>query len=211
METTASAKLTPLQLITRCNRGYGLGFALDRWGEFGHHGRGLRFTPTGMTRLGQAFGYIYGLDRVVATLEDWGTNSAGRVTRLRHTVDGMAEDLFQHLDNLALFGGWADQKHRVPGHLVELRDDGTFLGWSLAWYSAMNLAHQDAATRAKILNDAHTYREHGGTSFSLQPFNTDDFYVYRYSFNGGLLFSGPGADEIFSVNLSPVRYWSIHT
>lgn len=34
---------------------------------------------------------------------------------------------------------------------------------------------------------------------------------YGYSFNGGLLYHGPGGGEVFAVTLGEVRGWSVHT
>lgn len=36
-------------------------------------------------------------------------------------------------------------------------------------------------------------------------------YRAKYLFNGGLIYHGPGAGETFSVTLTPVDGWSVHT
>ena len=179
----------------------------DRWGEFGKVGRGLRFTPSGMMRLGQAFGFIEGLYH-------------------RHPAlaVAMAQDLIERLDGHSTYGGWLDKTTQTPAYITQLSDDGTFLGWSMLRYAAVTIpdSYDNAEARSAALKNA--YQDTPGALLLLPHFIPRDgstltrtlSIAYKFSHNGGFLYSGPGGDEVWAVNLGSLNpghtiFWSTHT
>ena len=153
------------------------------WGEFGKRGRGIRFGDGAQARLGQIFGFIHGVaqaDRNLAT--------------------SLAGDILKQLDWLANYGGNIEGHEHLPRYILDLRDDGTWGGFSLAWY---------VVTDIKNLSDVQTNRIH--------PFTNEYHPQYRWVFamNGGLLFhgwEGSGTGTPYAVRIgSSGGPWSIHT
>jgi hypothetical protein len=190
---------------------------------------GLYFTERGVGRLMATAGFIDGLA------------AAGKV----RLAEKLALDLHQRLTYLADYGGkeefvalrGVDGGHDdVEAYITEnvlgkgmakrfavvLGDDGTFGGFTIAWYR-----HIDDATRVRALSAGQEDPAYGrGTLYEVLgsrgierpvsvPGQDRVSWVklhYRYAFNGGLLCHGMG-QEVFAVDISGDAgpHWSIHT
>lgn len=122
----------------------------------------------------------------------------------------------------------------VPAYRISLGDDGTFGGFTLLWHrlitlpqlrekadklmcafpekndDSMRLAFEQAKQDLSVRNDLELRRGYYPTWDKEHKHWTQGIVHYGYSFNGGLLFSGPGGDEIFSVTIGKCL-WSVHT
>jgi hypothetical protein len=180
---TTKAEATPLQQIIEASYRHIDGFISHRWGEYGTVGQGLRLTPQARMRLGHVFGWLTGL-------------AATGNAEFTKFAEKAATNLFEKLDWLAHYGGYINEENRVPKYLVELHDDGTLHGFSLLWLIAVAPEQQSGVDPTKFRSEYDRY-------FAPK-------YRYVYSFNGGLLYHGPGAGETFCVNLGD-SLWGIHT
>jgi hypothetical protein len=167
------------------------------------------FEPNEALKL--AFGVTHGyVNRLVSKyrggihFEDSGLGRAccvmGWLTGLaqaggRELANKLADEFVKKLDQLADYGGTTKvirdgREIEVPSYVVCLGDDGTSHGFSLLWYGLVpnGLSSDDGKTR------------HFGVWHT----------PYRFAFNGGLIYHGPGGGENFSVSLSDC-YWGIHT
>jgi len=205
-----AAKAAPcpaFDFIRHVNHGY-INAIPDRWCEFGKVGRALRFTPDGMARLGSIFGYIEALSYSHPEL-----------------AKAMATDLIGRLDCLSQYGGWYDEPTRTPAYIIQLSDDGTLHGFGVLWYYAFEVPDSSRTSdeRSKALEKAYSAP---GEPQKLLMFPawispgsklTRCYSVaYKFSFNGGFLYSGPGCDEVFAVDLGSLTaghttFWSTHT
>lgn len=190
----------------------------------------LHFTDSGLGRLAHTAGWFRGLVQCGKRAE------AGA---LAHDLDGM-------LTHLSGYGGFIELKEGIntlkfPTYRIILGDDGTFGGWSLVWCRYFNnetvlagaekLAEMDlerdwleclseSKTNLKIHKELELFlyyrHEKTETDNDYWPMHSKLAH-YGYAFNGGLLYSGPGGDETFAVNLeqamgkSDRRFWSTHT
>jgi hypothetical protein len=181
----------------------------------------LRFAGTGQQRLGHCAGFFRGLC------------AAGKADLATY----MAADLDRHLTNLNDYGGMTPVIEKsvppdleVPAYRVMLHDDGTFGGFGLAWYryvsnesllrkvAAETLTGEDNYAAYQRIRRENNFREELEIQRGYYPtwdtekkFWSSALCHYAYSFNGGLLYHGPGGDETFSVVIGDCRYWSIHT
>jgi hypothetical protein len=142
--------------------------------------RALVWTDTGLARAASVVGYIIGM-------RDGGNPEF---------AEQLAKDFLRNLERLV-----PDHKipveegseHKVPATICEIRDDGTFHGFSLAWYT-FNRELLGCAQPAERCIDWGLYPK----------------CEYRFIYNGGLIYHGPRAGQTFTVTLEPCL-WSVHT
>ncbi len=142
---------------------------------------GLLFTEGARTRIGSIFGWIQAM--------------------AYHDKDlaiRAADDFCGQLDNLRDYGG----EHTVNGpngradvvseYRIELNCDGTLHGFGVLWFMRCENDY-DGKTEERLRRDDYLRTR------------------YRFSFNGGLLYHGPGGGEVFAATLGGNQLWSIHT
>ncbi len=200
---------TPLDKFRNLSYRYGLDH------EYQSLWPGLYFTPRGMGRLMNVAGFITTLDMLGQT----------------DTAVKLATDLDQQLNRLADYG----QKRtvealrsdmtslgegEVQAFMVVLGDDGTFGGFTVAWYrhvpdrvrwETREETGVDPALEAgsfkRVVERRVEYRfeDKSGTSWWLDQH-------YKFAFNGGLILHGMG-NQVFSVDISSKEgpHWSLHT
>lgn len=177
--------------LKRLSRQYMNGLK-DEW-------RNINFSDAGAMRLAHIAGFVTALD------------AAGK----HDLAEKMAHDICYSLDYLSEYGGLDTQPMgkgagaimiEAPRYRVQLHDDGTFGGFSIGWYCRLPFDYEGD----KDVKSLELWR-YG------RPADVKDGQVagravkYAYSFNGGLLYHGPGGDETFAVDLNSSRLWSIHT
>lgn len=185
--------------------------------------RNLVFSKSGLTRLFHTAGFFRGLC------------ACGR----KDLAEKMAADFSDKLQYLNDYGGMvhcgeekAPSDLMVPRSKVMLHDDGTFGGFGICWYSFMS--NPTLHERAKVhqeqnpgmewkdalqaIKEKHRIEEKlAFTRYYYPTWDTKREHMqpswnhYGFWFNGGLLYHGPGGDEVFSVVIGDVKYWSIHT
>jgi hypothetical protein len=199
------------------------------------YGRGLTFQGSGLARFGQIAGWLAGLDH--AGGRDIANKFAEDFDRvLKYALAGCEEE---DTPVLAPADGKALGSARAFRRKLVLADDGTFGGFSCAWYQRVTshdkvmkareidpaawasedgLAKEwDGALEAADkhfridakLDDRRYYRPVRETGFAEHMAST--IVHYGYTGNGGLLYHGPGGGEVFAVTLGDVRGWSLHT
>ena len=170
--------------------------------------QGILFTEAGKSRLSHIYGYIAGV--YAASEKD---------AEMRAFAEKLAKDLSDKLQRLnsadqeitATFS--AENTFDVPSKKIVLSDDGTLHGFSFCCYypvqplvyvdTCCNFNSDDAKAELQICEKVGdetltTYTRHG------------DVY-YRFAYNGGLLYHGPGGGEVFAVTVESNPLWSIHT
>ncbi len=172
--------LHPARLLRAISMGYSQAIVEHHWGEFGTRGKSLRFTTRSLLKLGLIMGFIDGLS-------------------LRDTTAAncLAGRLFHQLDYLANYGGVEDGRHRLPRFVVELADDGTFGGFTVAWYRLVPPG-EEAAVPANRFADR----------FTVKHLPTPD-RRYAWAMNGALIYhwdySSPDTDAVVKGD------WCTHT
>lgn len=160
----------------------------------GRRPQSICLNDTAQSRLSNIVGFIYGI-----SLHDK-TEAVAMFLDIRRNLD--------YLDRSNMLIDEADEyKRKYPDGLVIMSDDGTFNGFSFYTYHAvkrdMELPYKeqtmDGISTETLTKDFEYYGH--------IPYNM----YYKRSYNGGLLYHGPAAGEVFAVNLNPVRYWSTHT
>jgi hypothetical protein len=143
--------------------------------------RSLVWSESGLARAGSILGYIIGM-------RDGGNPEF---------AEQLAEDFLRNLERLVpdhhKIPVEEGSKHMVPATICEIRDDGTFHGFSLAWY-VFNRELLGCAQPAERCID-----------WGIHP-----KCEYRFAYNGGLIYHGPRAGQTFSVTIEPCL-WGIHT
>ena len=186
---------------------------------------GVRFTEEGLQCLSQIAGFIRGL---ALTDQDMAMH--------------MSHDL---LENLRYLGGYAGKMtdkgplSAVPSYQVLLHHDGTFGGFGVLWYRAVNYADCTDDGRRKegpggkdLLkvrgssdrtifysftvgdDDIPRFCDYGDRPYHTAGINNVLEWGYEFAWNGAMLYRGPGGGEVFSVQLTgnrPGQFWSIHT
>jgi len=225
--TTMTDTAAALDWFERFVYGYASDYALNS-----RYGYALVFTPGSIARLAAIAGWLTGLKH------------GGK----RDLAEALATDLDTALTRLASYGRREEfevidgTRASVVGRVtarrmkVVLGDDGTFGGFTIAWYSAITLgeiakrtreAHPDAwksengddwrkaldATREGLrlrldLDDLLYYKPDWAAD---ESYRSSELVQYAYAFNGGLLYHGPGRGEVFAATLGEVDGWSIHT
>lgn len=201
-----------LKTILRQSEGFGVPH---------EYGTSLVWRESAKRQWGTITGYIRGL--VAAKEEEF--------------AEKLAQDIFRQLDFLSKYGGMISKEalrtfedgtkpRNVPSYKVVLGNDGTFMGFSVLWYSCITPERleelqgekelfADCAERLKFLKcEPGSYKTYESEERAWRPEGREyhwyrDYY-YRFSFNGGLLYHGPGGSETFSVSLTRCL-WSIHT
>ena len=138
------------------------------------------FTDAARMRLGSIFGWITAM---VYHDEPFAIKAA--------------DEICSQLDNLRNYGGSTRHistmanNYEVSNYRIRLHCDGTLHGFGVCWYA---LAPNDYAgdVESELTRDDRARSR------------------YRFAFNGGLLYHGPGGGEVFAVTLDSCL-WSIHT
>ena len=164
----------------------------------------LVFTPEGEARVMQIAGWLMGLTH------------AGR----RDLAEKMAEDINAQFAYLNEYGGMMETEFEdgspvpnVPRYMVSIGDDGTFGGFTVAWYRAFREGSPEDGDRHGCLRnrwDNLVDHSRWGPQKEGAPRELVKF-LYRFTMNGGLLYHGPAGGETFSVTVGTPRFWSIHT
>jgi hypothetical protein len=151
---------------------------------------GLRFTESGLARAASICGWLSGIAAV------------GRI----ELANELADDLLRNLRFLATYGGTAEYRRSradgsndtvtVPRYTVELSDDGSAHGFGILWYAALVT---DEAKDIALVNGK-----------AIKCFDRWPDVPHTFSFNGGLIYHGPGCGETFTCNTGS-RPWGIHT
>lgn len=219
------ASNTALDFFERFTYGYASEYTLQS-----RYGYALVFTPGAVARF---------------------ASIAGWVTGLKHGGKGnlaasLASDLDERLQQLAAYGrrdefevlaeGGQSVVGRVtvPRMKVVLGDDGTFGGFTIAWYSAITsgavakraretspdaynssdewcTALDTTRERLRLRRDLDELRYYKPGWAKEDDYRVSELVYYAYAFNGGLLYHGPGGGEVFAVTVDRVRGWSVHT
>jgi hypothetical protein len=152
----------------------------------------LIFEPSGLARLAHIFGWITGLAQsgVEAQLE---------------FARALADDIFERLERLDQYGqeivpdGYPEDILPVPAYRVSLADDGTRHGFSILFLVVAKLGTPEG----DCFGGAEVYRYSKDAGHHT--------IRYRFAYNGGLLYHGPGGGETFAVVLGGPCLWSVHT
>lgn len=177
----------------------------ERW-------KSLHFEASGLARLCHCGGFFRGL--IAAGKED--------------VAEALTVDLDRSLTGLNEFGGKvkiaeeAPSNCTVPAYRVVLSDDGTFGGFSLLWFrfvSSQDLmratkteeSYAAAKERLRIRDDLQIYRSYYPTWDEERKNYVNNLAHYYLSFNGALIYRGPGGDMVFSVQIGTEHYWTVHT
>jgi hypothetical protein len=225
--TTTTDTAAALDFCERFVHGYAGEYTLSS-----RYGYAIVFTPGAVARFATVVGWLTGLKH------------AGKAD----LAASLATDLDAALARLASYGRREefeviDGTHAavigrvtVPRMKVVLGDDGTFGGFTIAWYSAITQgeivkrareAHLDAwksedgdgwrqaldSTREGLrlrreLDDLLYYKPDWASD---ENYRSSEIVSYAYAFNGGLLYHGPGRGEVYAVTIGDVRGWSVHT
>ena len=163
-------------------------------------GYGLIVMEGAAIALAQAAGFIRGL-----VLSDEG-----------QAMDA-AHDLMKQLRYLKDYGGCAREEGRssmVPAYRVAMGHDCTFLGFSLLWLRAVRPTDEEQDDPDLVRDKLYGYESASGVTCVSDRVPWSEAYetwVYKPAWNGGLLYRGPAAGEVYSVALDSPRFWSIHT
>lgn len=196
--------------------------------------RNLHFEEGGKTRLASVAGWLMGM-RQFGNVEQAGL---------------LAHDLHQKLLYLNEYGGTVDltpenaqddRKLEFPKFKVVIHDDGTFNGFSIAWYRLMPF--EDVKRHAQNLLGEEDNRNRDGFEWTswdrvltdtrkhfriFEPLRESRYYwpdwdkerscgtemvsaEYKFSHVGGLLYHGVGKGNNFAMVLGECKGWSIHT
>ena len=177
----------------------------------------ILFTEAGKARLSHIYGYIAGV--YAASEKD---------AEMRAFAEKLAKDLNDNLqrlnsaDNKSTATFSAEETFDVPSQKIVLSDDGTFHGFSFCcYYPVQPLVFED--TRKKCADQLATWdgaltaakkelqvSEKVGDE-TLTTYTRHGDVYYRFAYNGGLLYHGPGGGEVFAVTVESNPLWSIHT
>jgi|TARA_R110000824_G_scaffold115066_1_gene265975 hypothetical protein len=182
----------------------------------------VMFTDAAKARMGQIVGYI------IAMKQAGNTEFA---ESLAESIDTKINQL-SPVENMTEFSVGDGQVVEVPARKATLHDDGTFHGFSILWYQAVDINRYrevyqeivDANSLYILPSDATI--EKLGIQERVNPHDTysDELTHHKYiegegsvkiyytqSHNGGLIYHGPGAGETFTTNLGGEALWGIHT
>jgi hypothetical protein len=152
-------------------------------------------------------------------------NIAGLVNGLamagqKELASRLAEDLDSGMQRLASFA----RRHEfaVEGEFVNaweskviVGDDGTFGGFTFAVMSGIPNERLNESERERCdaeLADWISIKDVSGEYVKdFGGYHKQAKVQYRFAFNGGLLYHGPGGGEVFAVTMDNSRFWSIHT
>ena len=188
--------------------------------------RRIVFTNSGLMRLASIVGYIVGMKHA-GRIEFAETMATEFLDRLENWIVQPEETEFT-LDN--------GQKVRVPSRKCILGDDGCLHSFTLLWmvpvdpniFSAVLWAKQKAYEESDpgnysnyrwaleaTIEELHIVEFAEGKNWAqeLTEYRAMSQKIYyRPSYNGGLIYHGPGQGETFTVSLgSSSKLWGIHT
>lgn len=198
METTTETSPAPVDHLAPWMRA-----AYGRAGSVTGMYKRLTFTPEGEGRVMQIAGWLMGLCH------------SGR----RAEAEKIAEDISSQFEYLNGYGGDEEATFEdgtpvpnVPRYLVQLGDDGTFGGFTVAWYRAVREGtHLDGDRRSMLRNRWDDLVTHPRWAPNRSEPREVVKHYFHFTMNGGLLYHGPGGGETFSVTVGTPRFWSIHT
>jgi len=173
-----------LQWITDVMYGHLHGVVEDRWGNPHRNQHALLISDGAKMRIGSILGWILAL-------------SQSPDPDAKEFAHKAAKDFVDQMDSLNTYGGLISDENQTTNYRVCLRDDGTLHGFSLLWLANVPLNKADEI-------------ENRNTEGDRTNLHNQVTHKYAFSFNGGLLYHGPGQGEIYSVSLSD-RLWSVHT
>lgn len=165
--------------------------------------KNIVFTVEGEARVMQIAGWLMGLTH------------AGK----RDLAEQIAADINSNLEYLNGYGGMMETEFEdgspipnVPRYMVSIGDDGTFGGFTVAWYRAFREGSAEDGDRHGCLrNRWEGLVDHPRWGPQTEGPREMVRFLYRFSMNGGLLYHGPCGGETFSVLVGTPRFWSIHT
>lgn len=152
---------------------------------------GITFTPQGLGRAYAVYGWIVGLLH-------GGMDPA--------EVEDIARDFNNQLLYLARYGGQhtifyeylgSPREAKAPAYVVEIGDDATFNGFTLRWNRLLDTPDKIQEYETNSGKEAKKFFHHPDA-------------VYGFSFNGGLIYHGPGAGVSNAVTLTG-QLWGVHT
>ena len=190
----------------------------------------VMFTDAAKARMGQIVGYIIAMKQA---------GNTGFAESLAEAIDTKINQL-SPVENVTGFSVGDSQVVEVPARKATLHDDGTFNGFSILWYQAVDInryqeVYQDIVdANSRLPYTPGEYRvsavdataEKLGIQERVNPHDTysDELTHHKYvkglgsvniyytqSHNGGLIYHGPGAGETFTTNLGGEALWGIHT
>lgn len=197
----------------------------DRWKGY------LYFTEEGKARLANNMGYILGMYR--GGQEEFAISLANSLFSCLDRLAGSAVDPKKSTITLS-----TGETFQVPTTKCVVGDDGTWGGFSLAWYTFIHPEDMLKAVRKKLGLDDTVFIHINNPKYTdilkelnvLERVNPNYVYSeeinsyiyskemketlpihYKYIYNGGLLYHGPGGVEVFSVTLENGCLWSVHT
>jgi hypothetical protein len=174
-----------------------------RVGNLTERYRNIIFSRSGEARVAQIAGWLTGLCH------------AGQ----RELATKIAADISSNLEWLNTYGGMAEgltfedgsPVKTVSKYMITLDDDGTFGGFSVCWWVVTPEAELDVE-RFNYCQDRWGERLTVKTWGGLDGVRDPARFVYRFAFNGGLLYHGPAGGEVFAVTLGGGdKFWGIHT
>ncbi len=144
--------------------------------------RAFVWTESGLARAASVVGYIIGI-------RDGGNPEF---------ATSLAEDFLKNLERLVPDHTIPVEEDgrtiKVPASICRIHDDGTFHGFSLAWYSYNRVLPYGEEPADRCVRWDYAFHQ----------------YEYRFIYNGGLIYHGPRAGQTFTVTLEPCL-WGIHT
>ena len=160
--------------------------------------------------------FTQGAEARVMQIAGWmsGLVHAGK----RELAEAAAKDLNARFEYLNGYGGDVEASFedgspvlKIPRYMVQLGDDATFGGFTVAWFRAVREGSDGDGDRTGFLrNRWNSLVDMSRWGAQSDPRDRANFY-FKFDFNGGLLYHGPGGGETFSVTLGDVSFWSIHT
>lgn len=187
---------------------------LERWKNY------LYFSDSGKERFAHTVGYIQGVHQS-GNIEFAEALSYSFIRSLDCLVGSVENPVSTNIS----FANDPKEYQVIPRKCI-LWDDGTFGGFSLAWYNVVspirveqsleknNYVLSDVIRELKITTNVDASNRYSdsltGYVWSKATDSSKEIF-YSYVYNGGLLYHGPNGGEVFSVTLERNPLWSVHT